>query len=350
MSSMQQLTFVQADKFEWREVAAPQVDSDRSAIVKPLAVTRCDLDLYIATGAFAMPGPFAFGHEIAGEVVDVGDSVSHVVPGDRVIVPFQINCGECDMCQLGFTNSCRQVPAFSAYGLAPSSGHDWGGGLSDFVHVPYADAMLVKIPLTMNIQAAAAMSDNAVDGYRTVAEPLQERPGADVLVVGGLAQSVGLYATQMAIALGAGRVVYRDFDERRLVSARGLGAEVQPLIPGENHEVSEMFPIVVEAAGTPAALDFAIRSTEPCGICTGVSAGLETSAKIPLRLMYMKGIHYTASRVHARAAIDHVMQCSKCQQIDTAALITRAIPFSDAADAMCDPDLKLVFTRDDREP
>lgn len=347
MSSMQQLTFVQAEKFEWREVPAPKIDGDGVALVKPLAVTRCDLDLYIATGAFAMPGPFAFGHEIAGEVVDVGDAVTSVAPGDRVIVPFQINCGECDMCQLGYTNSCRSVPAFSAYGLAPSSGRDWGGGLSDLVSVPFADAMLVKIPPGMSIEAAAAISDNAVDGYRTVAQPLAERPGAEVLVIGGLAQSVAMYATQMAIALGAKRVVYRDFDAGRLQRARALGAEVQAFEPGKEQLVNEMFPIVVEAAGTPATLDFAIRSTEPCGICTGVSAGLETTAEIPLRLMYMKGIHYTVSRVHARAAIDQVLHCSSCQHQDTAEIISRAIPFSEAADAMCDPDLKLVFTRDE---
>ena len=90
---MRQLKFIQPGKFEWHDVAAPRLENDSQALVRPLAVTRCDLDLYIATGLFPMEGPFAFGHEIAGEVVDVGDDVKSVVPGDRVIVPFQISCG-----------------------------------------------------------------------------------------------------------------------------------------------------------------------------------------------------------------------------------------------------------------
>ena len=105
MTTMRQLTFLKPGEFEWREVAAPLIEGPEQALVRPLAVTRCDLDLYIATGLFPMQGPFAFGHEIAGEVVAVGDRVTVAQPGDRVIVPFQINCGRCDMCRRGFTNA-----------------------------------------------------------------------------------------------------------------------------------------------------------------------------------------------------------------------------------------------------
>ena len=211
--SMQQFTFVAPHKFEWREVPTPQIEADNQAIVRPLAVTRCDLDLYIASGAYKVKsGEFAFGHEIAGEVVEVGDQVVGFKPGDRVVVPFQINCGTCDNCLRGYTNACQSVPAYSAYGLAPSSGKDWGGGLSDFVLVPYADAMLVKIPEGVSLSVAAAISDNASDGFRTVAEPLLKHPGSDVLIVGGLGQSIGFFAIQAAKTLNAGRVVYTDYD------------------------------------------------------------------------------------------------------------------------------------------
>ena len=78
---MRQLTFVEPRTFEWREVDAPRIEASVQAVVRPLAVTRCDLDLYIATGLFPMEGPFAFGHEIAGEVVDIGDDVTSVAAG-----------------------------------------------------------------------------------------------------------------------------------------------------------------------------------------------------------------------------------------------------------------------------
>ena len=69
---MQQLTFIEPGRFEWHDVPAPTLRADTDAIVRPLAVARCDLDLYIATGFAPYPGPFAFGHESVGEVVDAG--------------------------------------------------------------------------------------------------------------------------------------------------------------------------------------------------------------------------------------------------------------------------------------
>lgn len=346
MPTMRQLTFVRRDTFEWREVEAPRIEGAGQALVRPLAVTRCDLDLYIASGLFPMEGPFAFGHEIAGEVVEVGDAVGVARPGDRVIVPFQISCGACDMCRRGLTNACSAVPPYSAYGLAPSSRTEWGGGLSDLVRVPFADAMLVPIPGGVSLTSAAAISDNATDGHRTVAEPLRRNPGAAVLVVGGLAQSVGLFAVQAALALGAGRVVYRDFDARRLEAARALGAEAVPAVYSPDLPASEQFPIVVEAAGLPDALSFALRSTAPCGTCTGVSAGTGDRASIPLRAMYMKGITYTVSRVHARADIGGALECASCGRTHPDRLVSRTVRFEAAADAMTDPAIKLVFVRD----
>jgi len=343
---MRQLVFVEPRRLEWREVCAPRVEAADQAIVRPLAVTRCDLDLYIATGLFPMKGPFAFGHEIAGEVVDIGDEVTSVAPGDRVIVPFQINCGSCRMCRRGLTNSCRSVPAYSAYGLAPSSGREWGGGLSDLVLVPYADAMLVAVPDCISLPAAAAISDNATDGFRTVAKPLSDQPGSDILIVGGLAQSVGLFAVQAARGLGARRVVYRDYDVARLTMAKALGAEVVETVYSPDLRADERFPIVVEAGGVPDSLIFSLRSTEPCGVCTGVSAGVGGMAKVPLRQMYMKGITYTVGRVHARGCMNEVLDNARRGRIKPDKVISREVPFSEAADAMTDSDIKLVFLSD----
>ncbi len=346
MTSMQQLTFIKPAQFEWHEVPAPTLENAGEAIVRPLAVTRCDLDLYMASGSYPMEGPFAFGHEIAGEVVEVGDGVKGFVPGDRVIVPFQINCGTCDNCRCGWTNACTSVEPFAAYGFAPTGERKWGGGLSDLLNVPFADAMLVKIPDSVSMTGAAAISDNASDGYRTVAEPLAQRPGADILIVGGLAQSVGLFSVQAARALGAGRIIYRDFDAGRLAKAKILGAEVIETRYGPDLRATEEFPIVVEAAGLPDALVFALRSTQPCGICNSVSAGMGKQTSIPLRSMYMKGITYNISRVHARTEIDHLLDCAQCGTIKPDEVITRSVPFSEAADAMMESDIKIVFERD----
>ena len=118
---MRQLTFLAPRHFEWRDVPSPKLQHDRDAIVRPLAVARCDLDLYIATGVVPFPGPFAFGHEMVGEVVEAG-KLANVVPGQRVVVPFQISCGSCTSCRRGFTASCESVPPYAAFGGTDS--HD----------------------------------------------------------------------------------------------------------------------------------------------------------------------------------------------------------------------------------
>ncbi len=346
-SSMQQFTFLAAKQFEWREVPTPKIESPGQAIVRPLAVTRCDLDLYIANGIIPMRNEaFAFGHEIAGEVVEIGDDVNGFVPGDRVIVPFQINCGTCKNCQFGFPNACSNVPAFSAYGLAQSSGKDWGGGLSDYVRVPYAEAMLVKIPDQLSLPVAAAISDNASDGYRTVAGPLEKRPGEDVLVVGGLAQSVGLFAVQAALALGTGRVVYTDFDSDRLSRAKKIGAEVLERQYHADMPVDGQFSIVVDASNMRDGLIYALNSTAACGHCTGVSAPGRKMDNIPLGSMYMKGITYDISRAQARTTMPDVIKCACDGRIKHEEVISKTIPFAQAGETIGDPDIKIVFVRD----
>lgn len=342
--TMQQFTFLGPQRFEWQEVKAPLISNNGQAIVKPLAVTRCDLDLYIANGMIPLTDdPFAFGHEIAGEIIAVGDGVTNFQPGDRVIVPFQINCGTCDNCQRGYTNACTSVPPYSAYGLAQSSGKDWGGGLSDYVLVPYAEAMLIKLPDGVSLPVGAAISDNASDGYRTVAGPLTNHPGADVLIVGGLAQSIGLFAVQAAVALGAGRIVYSDFDIDRLAKAKALGAEVWEMRYQPGQPATTQFPIVVDASNLADGLIFALGSTAPCGTCTGVSAAKQTMDNIPLFSMYMKGINYDISRVHARAEIEAVLDCAVCGKINHSAIISKTVPFSEAEQWVADPDTKIVF-------
>src|SRR5882724_1049220 len=107
---MEQLTFVEPGRIEWREAPEPSLESGEAALVRPLAVTTCDLDQLIIHGRVPLPGPFPLGHEFVAEVVDVGDAVTAFRPGDRVVVPFQISCGRCGRCRKGLTSSCEAAP------------------------------------------------------------------------------------------------------------------------------------------------------------------------------------------------------------------------------------------------
>src|SRR3954463_6042314 len=124
-TSMRELTFVEPGKIEFREKSAPTLGGPGEALVRPLAVSRCDLDFVFARGNAPVAGPFALGHECVAEVMAVGDAVRTVKPGDRVVVPFQISCGSCERCLAGLTGSCKAVPKLSAYGLSPLSGVEY---------------------------------------------------------------------------------------------------------------------------------------------------------------------------------------------------------------------------------
>ena len=272
---VRQLEVTGVRSVEWRDAPDPALAGDGEAIVRPLAVAMCDLDAAFITGQVPVGEPFPLGHECIGQVVEIGDAVSAVAPGDTVVVPFQISCGDCAACSAGHTGSCLSVPRGSAYGMQPLGG-DWGGALADRLRVPFADAMLVPLPPGLDPAAVASVADNVPDGFRTVAGPLAASPGAEVLVAGGFARSVGLYAVAAAVALGAGRVVYADTDEGRREQAAALGAEPVeiPLGDGDAPEWPKRlgrFPVVVDASGDRAGLHSAVRSTAANGTCTSVA-------------------------------------------------------------------------------
>lgn len=341
---MRQLTFLEPGRFEWQEVAAPSVRAATDAIVRPLTVARCDLDLYITLGLVRYPGPFAFGHETIAEVVEVGDDVPFA-PGDRVAVPFQLSCGRCGTCRRGLTNSCEAFPFAAAYGLKPTSKTEFGGALSDLMYVPFADHMLLRLPQGVDPIAAASASDNIADAWRAVGPQLKDRPGATVLVLGGLAQSVGLYAAGCAVALGAGRVVYLDDNAERRACAAKLGAVSEPLALGDGRTPEEQYDIVVEAAGEADALAFAVRSTAPNGDLTSVAIHLGETTAVPLTRAYYKGLTFRTGRVHSRAALPEVLRCLHSGALHPEHVTHRVVPFSEAAEAMADPGPKVVFTR-----
>jgi threonine dehydrogenase-like Zn-dependent dehydrogenase len=339
---MRQLTFVGPEKLEWWDVPAPALQADTDALVRPVSVARCDLDLYIARGHPAFPGSFAMGHEMIGVVTDAGDKAG-VLVGDMVVVPFQLSCGRCHECQLGFTNACCEYPLRAAYGLAPSSGREFGGALSERVRVPFADHMLIAFPPQLDPVHFASIADNIPDGWRAVAPHLKARPGARVLVISAQAQSVGLYAAGLAVSLGAGDVLYLDDDEGRRQRAASMGARAQALnLPREPLQ----FDITVHAMAQESTLSFALRSTVPNGVFVQIGMFFSDTVPMPLRSLYARGIQFHTGRVHARAELPGVLAHCAQGKFDASAVTSRVLNFSDAAQGMLDPSPKIVFVND----
>ena len=341
---MQQLTFVEAGRIEFRDVKPPLLEADQQAIVRPLAVARCDLDYVIARGKAPAPGPFPLGHECVAEVVEIGDRVRQVALGDHVVVPFQISCGSCERCLLGYTASCKAVPKLAAFGLGPfGGGASFGGAVCELLRIPFADAMLVKLPAGTDPVVAAALGDNAVDGFRTVSAALAQKPGAAVMIAGGGAPSVGLYAVAAARALGAAEVVYVDPSPVRAAIAQKLGAKTI-LEPCSADLRIGRFPITVDATSREEGLRFCITSTEPEGTLTSVGIYFGDVA-MPLFDMYTRGITFITGRVQARRDLPTALALFAQGTLRLGAVATTIVPWDDAPRAWLENVPKLVLRR-----
>jgi threonine dehydrogenase-like Zn-dependent dehydrogenase len=339
---MKQLMMRTPGDLKWVEIPEPDLQGPKEALVSPLAVATCDIDGPMVKGQAPVPAPIALGHECVAEVIDVGPDVNQVAVGDRVVVPFQINCGECAACHAGLTGSCLSVAENSMFGFGALGG-DWGGMFADVLRVPYADAMLMAIPGDVDAAALASASDNIPDGWRTVAPYLADQPGADVLVLGGGAPSVGLYAAGIAMALGAGKVTYVDRDPHRLTVASDWGAEV---IDGELPNKFEPRAIVVDAGASRESLACACRSTGPGGTCTHVGIIPEPETPVPLLEMYLTGVTLHAGRAMVRAALPNVLELIANGRFDPHPVVEKVLPFAAAATELLQPHTKLAFSRD----
>jgi threonine dehydrogenase-like Zn-dependent dehydrogenase len=293
-------------RYGWHEVPEPELTDPGQALVRPLTVASCDLDVVGVRGGAPLGTGFGQGHEGIAEVLAVGDAVTSVAVGDRVVVPFQLSCGDCRECRRGSTGSCSSVPPLSMYGLGGLAGRDGGGFLADVVLVPFADAMLVAVPAGLDPVGFASLSDNIPDGWRCVgpyAAELAACAAGDrrVLVSGGL--SVGLYATAAAVALGAA-VDYVDTDPQRLAAAEALGAAVhdRPLPDPK----ATPYPVTVSTRSQPDALLATLRLTWPDGVCTDTGIFFEPVA-MPLLAMYTVGVRFVTARAQARAVIPEVL-------------------------------------------
>lgn len=322
----------------WEEVGEPRRELEREALVRPLAVGRCDLDRPMILGETPFPLPIHLGHECVGEVIEGPEPVA---VGDRVIVPFQISCGTCERCRRGLTGSCETVPPLSMYGFGAVGGA-WGGALSDVLLVPYAQAMLVRVPNGIDPVTLVSAADNLADGWRAVAPALAELPAADVLVVGGgRACSIPLYAVDAALALGAASVTYVDTDADRLVVADRLGAKI---VEGRPERSLGAFPITVDGTATPDGLLATLGLTDWGGRCTSI-AQLEPEAPLPLLELYSRGVHLHIGRAMARPAIPPILDLIAAGRLRPQLVTSATAAWDDAPEAMLESATKLVIAR-----
>jgi threonine dehydrogenase-like Zn-dependent dehydrogenase len=342
---MRQLMVTGPGLVEWRDVPAPRLGDQSSALVRPLAVARCDLDLRMVTEAL-FPGPYPVGHEVAGEVADAGDGVRRHRPGDRVLVPFQVSCGTCPACLGWRFAACHtyRAPAGGAFGFGHAGGGH-GGAVSDLLLVPRADHLLIPAPAGVPAEVLCTLPDNAVDGYRTVAPHLRAWPGADVLVVGGTGASIGLYAVAAAAALSASAVRYVDSDQERCSIAEQLGAQAEHHAGPWPRRFGRA-AITVCNTDDPDGLATTLRSTDDYGVCTCTAIFFGPQPEMPLLELYTKGITVHLSRADSRRYTPEVADLVASGLLRTQQVTTDVVTWDEAPAAWLTPATKLVLARD----
>ena len=204
---------------------------DHGAILRVVCTNICGSDQHMVRGRTTAPAGLVLGHEITGEVVELGRDVEFVKVGDLVSVPFNIACGRCRNCREGQTGICLNVnpdrPG-AAYGYVDMGG--WIGGQAKQVMVPYADFNLLVFPdrdqALAKIRDLTMLSDIFPTGFHG-ALSAGVRPGSTVYVAG--AGPVGLASAASAQLLGAAVVIVGDLNEQRLAQARSFGCETVDL-------------------------------------------------------------------------------------------------------------------------
>lgn len=228
---------------------------EHGVILKTVATNICGSDQHMVRGRTTAPRGQTLGHEITGEVIEVGRDVEFIKMGDIVSVPFNIACGRCRMCKTGNTGVCLNVnPARpgAAYGYVDMGG--WVGGQADYVMVPYADWNLLKFPdkaqAMEKIKDLTMLSDIFPTGYHG-AFTAGVTTESIVYVAG--AGPVGLACAASAQLLGAAVVIVGDMNKDRLAQARSFGCETVDLT--QDATLPDMIAQILGVPEVDAAVD-----------------------------------------------------------------------------------------------
>ncbi|MDY0910521.1 alcohol dehydrogenase catalytic domain-containing protein [Microbacterium sp. CFBP9034] len=266
-------------------------------LVRIEAAGVCHSDLSVVDGNRMRPTPMLLGHEAAGIVEALGDGVTDVVPGDRVVMTFLPRCGECDGCRTDGRLPCAPGTAANNAGTLVGGGirlhraaadgaeeavHHHLGVSAFATHAVVSRTSVVPVDADVPAEVAALLGCAVLTGGGAVLNAGRPGPGDRVIVVG--LGGVGMAALLVAVALGQ-EVVGIDAVDAKLELARELGA-AEALSPADAVERGIRAPVVIEAAGAVRAFETAIALTAPGGttVTVGLPAPGATAAVSPLLL------------------------------------------------------------------
>ena len=197
---------------------------------------------HMRRGVFGGSVPRIMGHELAGDIVTVGEGVDSLKVGDRAGVYFYLNCGHCKWCRGGRETLCENWGGFVGVHI--------DGGWAEYVALPAHN--FLPLPDGLDYEAAAIAADAVCTPWHAVKERAQVKPLDDVLIVGG-GGGVGIHAVQMATHFG-GRVIAVDVSEEKLNLCRQWGAA--EVIDASQEDITDAVMRLTDGSGVHAAIDF----------------------------------------------------------------------------------------------
>jgi threonine dehydrogenase-like Zn-dependent dehydrogenase len=357
---------------EVREVPDPKILNARDAIVRITSTAICGSDLHLYNGFMpTMKKGDVLGHEFMGEVMEVGPGVKNLKPGDRVVVPFTIACGNCWPCRHELWSLCENSnpngalaeaamghAASGAFGYSHLTG-GFAGGQAELARVPFADVGPLKVDRALSDEQVLFLSDILPTGYMA-AEMCDIQPG-DTIAVWGCGP-VGLFAIKSAFLLGAERVIAIDRFPYRLEMARSkCGAEI--LNYDEVDSVPAALKELTAGRGPDACIDavgleahghglayaydrtkqaLSLESDRPIVVrealmacrnggtvsIIGVYAGFVD--KFPLGTLMNRGLTVRSGQCHVHRYMRPLLKRIEAGEIDPTMVITHRLPLSDA--------------------
>ena len=352
-------------------VSDPEIEDPRDAIIKVTSCAICGSDLHLFHNLIPamMPGDI-LGHETMGEVVDVGSAAkSALKKGDRVVIPFTIQCGECDQCRRGNFSVCERTNrkkdlAEKAFGHTTAGlfGYThltggYPGGQAEYLRVPFADTTHVKVPDGIDDEKLLFLSDILPTGWQAAVQA-DIQPGDTVAIWG--CGPVGQMAIRSAILLGAEQVIAIDRLPERLSMAAAAGAitinfEQESVVERLNELTGGKGPQkCIDAIGTeshvnlgqpdtvldrakqmllaendrPHVLREMIYVCRPAGVISIVGVYTGFADKIPMGQAMNKGLTFRMAQTHVPRWTGDLLRRIEDGQIDPSFVITHTVDLS----------------------
>lgn len=270
------------------------LDDDQGMLVRVTATSICGSDLHLYRGALdpiMERGKSQTGHELIGEVVQVGKRVGRFKPKDRISMGYSVSCGHCYMCEVGQTAHCETTNK-AVYGFGVPFG-SINGTHAEALVIPQADGHAMKIPASISDEAAVTLSCNLPSAI--IANKFADiQPGETVALVG--CGPTGMMALDIALSRGPGRMVVLDGLGYRLDLARGKGAATVNITQEgwKERALAETggrgFDKVIEAVGYTESLQLSLDLVRPGGVVSAIGVFTDATFNLNLADVFLRNI------------------------------------------------------------